>query len=652
MSDPGQTTVIDVSLMAGDLLTPDERPAPSLTPQQIAQFASQFRSDMALYYPIWRQCADALAGWRTSRDINVRRNPSTSGIAEFMRSRDVSVNLIQPLFRNGTARLSTEQPSVGVVPATEHDDDIAKALASEQALRYFWRDARIKDVLRRSVEWLMLDGTAALLEYMDGDDVRVEAFSPDRIRAEPGIADEHESRFVGVTRFVTKSDLKKQFPHAEEAIDQAQPPAQWYSPSLPFLTAFPPDRVEVLEAYCKSGHWYMLVGDSGTVLAEGFTPGGCTPIQVMRYTRVPGQFFGIGMVEVCLDVQYAFSTVLNQILRNARMMSNPKVLIERSAKVDPNAFTTAVGEKVYYNGTKPDVWTPPPLPVYVQNLVPQLQSLLHDLSGIHTTSTGKRAVGISSGRAIEALTANDLAQLQSTQDDIETAVQQMARCALLYMKDYYPEEKVVRQFDQSGKSVFAALRATDLVEDPEVFIEAGTLFSAEVKDRDQKTLDLLRLGLIDPPKAKEMLSYHLDPMAPVKIIGEIQHAQKALAAVIDNGYFLEDGTPRVTIYPTDNLRVFDDVVAGMMKSDAWPMLQPDQQQAVQMLYQQILAASLPAPGEGGPGAPGGAGPGGNLPKLPQPPGAPRDPGAALMPGALDTTLEADAAVDRAEAGVL
>lgn len=610
---------------------------PSLPPHKIAEFSRQFATDAAPYYALWRECTDVVSMWRGSPVMGIGAFPTQQGVVQWMRPRDVSVPLIQPLFRNVVARLSVETPAVGVVPATEAADDIAKAQASEQAARYHYRQADMREVLRQLIEWLALHGTGGLLTYMEGDDVAEEAVEPERLRAEPGVTSPEQSRFLAVTRVTTKDELKRQFPHAWKAIEEAQPPKQSMLSNGRVGQREAPDRVEVLEAYCRSGHWYMLVGDGGTVLAQGMTPGRCMPLQIVRYTRVPGQFFGMGVVELARDVQYAYSALINQVLRNARLMSSPKVLIDRAAKVDENAFTSSVGEKVLYSGVKPDVWVPPPLPAYVQNLLPSLQSLMHDLTGIHSTSTGKRATGISSGRAIEALSANDMAQFQSTQDAIEHAVTKSMRCALLYMQEYYPEQKMVRQFDQYGRSVFQTLRKTDIADNPEVFLESGTLFSAEVKDRDQRTLDLMRLGLLGPEEGRKMLSFHLDPMAPVKTIADIEHARKVLSIVAG----APDGTPlQVDIYPSDNLKVFDDVVGGFIRSPTYEALSPDRQDAVHKLYLQIIAMQAP---------PDPTAPKNEDGKIPQLPGAPKEAGGGMMPGAMDTTRPADAAVDAAEA---
>lgn len=622
--------------------TSESQKQPSLTPEQIWQFSQRFYDENMPLYRLWYVCTEAVTGFRKRYGLDMQGAAGNrrDEMSYFMRARDISFNLTQPLLRNVLSRLSVEMPGIGVVPATDAPDDVAAAQATEQVARYHWREGKLKRVIMDAVGWAAMHGTAGIVTSMVGSDVRDFAFAPERLRAEPGLGDPNESRFLGLTRVTTRDVLKRQFPDKVYLIDQARRPE--YSPTSPYYgMQMAEDRVEVLEAYCRSGHWYILVGDQ--VLAQGQTPGCVMPIQVLRYTAVPGQFFGMGVVEMCLPAQYAFSSMMNQIIQNARLMSNPKVLIERSSKIDPGAFTSRVGENVLYTGVKPDVWTPPALPQYMQQVPPQMQSIMFDMAGIHGVSTGKRQVGITSGRAVEAMTANDTAQLTTTMDNVEAVVEDLLKVDVLYMRAYYPEDKFIRQFDPAnGKPVFATIHKAQLCEDPEVFFEAGTLFSSEVKDRDARTLDMLRLGLIDPEDAKKKLSTHTDPLTPLRLIGDMQSAKRALAALIDNGPVLPDGRETVKVFPTDNLKVWLDVFNAFMNAAEFQELPPDRQDAIEGMYLKMLQLTAPPD----PAAMAGGG------TAKQPPGVPK-PNSVLpsspTPEYVDQERAVSAQTDAAEA---
>lgn len=125
---------------------------------------------------------------------------------------------------------------------------------------------------------------------------------------------------------------------------------------------------------------------------------------------------------------------------------------------------------------------------------------MQDVAGIHSVSLGKRAVGISSGKAMNVITSRDMSQLQITQTRIEKAAARIAETTLMLMKQFYDQPKMMRMMDQAGQVIFNQLDATNLNDDPEVFIEAGSLFRNEALDRDAKVLELLQLGLIEKTK--------------------------------------------------------------------------------------------------------------------------------------------------------
>lgn len=648
---------------------------PSLTPSEISKLSDQFRDASAPYYALWYLCTQAVSNWRTSVQADMSlRMADTSDLNHFMRSRDVNFALINPLYCTVVANMLVEEPAAGVLPATSSMDDIAKAEASAQWLHYHWNEANVSDQIGKAVEWAIVRGTAGMLtRHIGNGTVRQEPFGPDRLRAEPGITDPDASRFLGVTRLTTKSALMAQFVNremradetpesyaaavqsAKKAIDQARAPVVFNSTSPQYMGELPKGYVEVLEAYCRSGHWYLLVGN-GTVLASGITEGGVMPIQVLRYIRVPDEFWGVGMVELCLAPQYAYSTIINQIIRNARLMSNPKVLIDRASKVDPNAFSSAVGEKVFYNGKAPTVWAPAALPQYMQALPPQLQSTMFDTAGVHGVSTGKRQVGITSGRAVEAMASKDSAQRMQTMRAVSVMVRDMSKVTLVYIKAFTSEDKAARQMDQYGKPALRFLKATDIVDDPEVFIEADTLFVMDARARESRILEEVRLGLLDPADAKKMLKSRLDPTESLRMLADVQHAKQALGTVIMQGYMVPDplfdaeaidpmtGMPAtapmvrsVDLYPTDNFKVFTDVIGDFIRSDDFQQLDLKQREDVHQFYLYVLQMAAPALP-----APNAKASGGGMPAL-ESVGSPETAGVGGMNGAEAASAQVDIA---------
>ena len=199
------------------------------------------------------------------------------------------------------------------------------------------------------------------------------------------------------------------------------------------------------------------------------------------------------------------------------------------------------------------------------------------------------------------------------------------RTALLYMQAYYPQEKFIRQFDRYGSAIGTMVRSGDLSQDPQVFIEADTLFRDDVEARQQRIMQFAQMGAIPPPAAIKLIQDNRDPLRAQKPIADYVAAKRALDAVVRNGFqvvdttkFNPDGTPAmrktVKFYPNDNFPIFAEVAGQYIRSDEFYALPVEKQDAVDMYYQDILNMMSPPPA---PEAPGGG-----APKIPQPVGAP------------------------------
>jgi len=303
------------------------------------------------------------------------------------------------------------------------------------------------------------------------------------------------------------------------------------------------------------------------------------PIQFIRYTPVPGQLWGMGMIEPLLDIQDQYNRVRGQIIENSDLIANPKWMIPKSAGVGPSSITRRRGEKVYYNdvgGQRPMPVQMPSLPGYVLQQVSVLHGEMLDVAGVHATSLGKRAVGVTSSVAMQSLASKDSQQLMVTQEDLEEAVIDLSKVALTLMQKYYTEKRMVRMLDNLGQVVFHALDSTSLMKDPEVFIEAGSMFRDERKDRDQKVLDLVQMGMLQPADAMKELTFGSGLEQVSEKLQAMAHAQDLLEAA-KLGAAIE-------IFPTDDLKSFGEVFGDYIRTDQYYQLPEERQQYIRDIY--------------------------------------------------------------------
>jgi len=477
------------------------------------------------------------------------------------------VNLILNMYRAVTSRLATNYPGVSVMPASPSNEDIIKAKSSEEALKYFYHSQSVKRELTTAIEWLVSCGNCALKEYYDEQDdcIKLEVISPYDLFFEAGCSNPDESSFIACRKIVRKKDLEAAYPQHMEAINDAQALSSDQSEdnSYPHTKSYQGEsfyypRVEIYSVYFKDGNYGIVMGN--TWLYKGKSPIKGIPVQFIRYTNLPDKLWGIGMVSNILDLQNLYNKVRNQIVQNVEMMSNPKWLIPKTSGVNGSSIRGTPGEKIYYNaaGGAPQQIAMKGMPSYVLDHVSRLQSEMLDVAGVHSTTLGKRAVGVTSGKAIEALGKQDVSQLVMTQENIENAVKKMSESVLQLMKEYYTEERFINMMDTTGKLVWRSLSQTSIVNKPEVFIEAGSLFRDEAQDRDAKILNLLELGLIDKKQAMREISFKTGNAMVLEEIQSRNHVQDMLDAV--------KAGAQIEIFATDDIPKFTSIFGDYMKT--------------------------------------------------------------------------------------
>ena len=502
----------------------------------------------------------------------------------------VTVNLLLNIYRNLLSRLALSYPSVVVLPASPSTDDIVKAKSSETALRYYWQRDGVKRTMEQAIEWLLSVGTCAMHTYYDPDagEVKTRTVGAYDIFFEKGVIHPDDSQWVALRTYVTRESLKETFPEKADDIEAAGGlDTEGYGTVSSGTTNEPPDdRVELFDIYWRDGRYAMVAG--GTYLYKEEQRATETfPVQILRYSAIPRRLWGVSLLAPLLDLQLLYNKARSQVVHNVELMGNPKWLVPKTAGVSSQSMTSKPGEKIYYNpaGGAPQQISAAPIPAYVMDNIMRIQGEMGDVAGIHSVTLGKRAVGVSSGKGMEFLGAQDTSQLQITQQAVERATQQMAKCVLEYMKLYYTEPKMMGMLDVYGRVTFDAIQSTSIVDTPEVFIEAGSLFKEESQDRDAKVLELLQLGLIEKDTALNELSFRTGNAFVSEKVKGIAHARDMLDAV-RAGMGIE-------VFIHDDLEAFKKVFTEYMQTVSFYEMPEERQDYLRDILVSVATAGAP-----------------------------------------------------------
>lgn len=545
----------------------------------------QNRQDRQRFARIWDLCLLFLQGKQHVKFDKIKDKFVRSGSDESQ----VTVNLMVNIWRNVLSRMTIAYPSSTVLPASDSSEDIIKAKSCEYALRYYWNEDKLKRKIVDGLRWLLSTGNVAFHTKYNGEKVTTEVISPYDLYFEPGLDDPDKCNWIGYSKLVNREELEDAYPGKKEII-QNSAEATNDSPGGSWMrlrqTSKPKDRVEIFDIYFRSGERRVILGSD--YLFEGEWVGKNMPISFVRYTTIPGNLWGMGMLEPLLDIQDQYNRVRAQIMENSDLIANPKWMIPKSAGVAPSAITRRRGEKVYYNdvgGQRPIPVQMPSLPGYVLQQVSVLAGEMLDVAGVHATSLGKRAVGVTSSVAMQQLSGKDSQQLMVTQEDLEEAITEVCKSALTLMQKYYKKKRMVRMLDNLGSVVFRGLDSTSLMEDPEVFIEAGSMFRDERQDRDQKMLELVQMGLLPPKEAIKQLSFGTGFSFISEKLQALSHAQDLLVAA-QKGSIIE-------IFPTDDLESFGEVFGEYIRTEEYYALPEERQQYIRDIYMSIKTFGTP-----------------------------------------------------------
>ena len=536
-------------------------------------------TDKDRYKRIWDMCALFLNNQQHLRYDDARRR----FVARRARNTFTANKIVNP-FRNLQAKLIATYPSVAVAPSSDSVEDILKAESSEAALSYYWYTSKMKNLVGKMVRWILMTGNVGVLTRYSKqkDQVITEVIAPYDLFFEPGATEIEESSFVAIRKIVKKKDLEEAYPdHKEQIKDQAEagPPHGLRSYFGSQMQQQKPikDTVDIHHVYYKDGRHCVIMGPH--MLFETKWPGTVFPIQFIRHTVTEGVLWGMGCIEPVVDVQIHYNRSRQQVIENTLLTANPPWMIPNSSGVQAGMITGKPGNEIFYDdtgGRSPSPVQMPGLPAYVPQNIAQLESEIGDIMGIHSTTLGKRAIGIHSGAAIQNLSAMDMTQLQVTQDDIEDAFVDLCKVVLALMKAHYTEARMIRMMDQTGVMVYKQLKDTDIADDPEIRVEVGSLFRDEIQDREKRTLDLLQAGLISKEDAAREIDFRTGSSYVTKRMRAMSHAQELLIAAARGS--------TIEIFATDDLEAFKHVFGDFIQSETYYSLPSEIQDYIRDVF--------------------------------------------------------------------
>lgn len=519
------------------------------------------RSTRGEMVAIWDACNAMLRGrqnvlWDRGRLFDI---PSAPGGAQgSRRSRSVTNQLLQP-YRTAQQLLRVRQPYFDIVGASTSYDDLTKSMAAQHVAKYLWHRNNMQKLSASAIRHMAVSSVVWFHTFWSPSEQRIvtEVGGGYDLLAEYGARSWEDSAWLAIRHTYERRVLCEAYPdHKEWLLEQ-----QGQVLNDDGARAMPEERIDVWDVYWKhSGEHAVLCRDR--YLWKGQTVKGVVPVVVADWMRVEDELYGPSLIDQLLDLQRRYNHATNAIQDILDAHAMPVWLVPSNAGVTKHAINNAPDNVVTFRAGA----NPPrrePAPPFSQELLAQpgrTQGEMMDVAGIHGSTYGKRTVGISSGRAIEALSERDEQQLWTTADSLRTAIIQTVKNWLILFKSYVSEAQSITYFDEAaGAVVHKEIASADLVDNPEVFVSDEELFSAAASERDAKLMELWNAKLVqDPDVILKHLTFQVGGRKATQKMIALSHAQDLLEACKVGA--------EIQISPLDDTKTIRDVFADYMRS--------------------------------------------------------------------------------------
>lgn len=444
----------------------------------------------------------------------------------------IVINKIRPIVRTEISKLISAKPTATVMPQSNDDEDRFAALGAEQVWQSLYNRRDFERVLRQSVFWLTLTGTAFIKTYWDPNqydadsqvygDVKWAALSPFNVLV-PDLLEQdiQEQPWMMCVYYKPIESLQNMFGATLEPGDRIVSDSgsqQFMSSTLlgvPGTEDSKSRNALVIELYVKAGFSNLLpqggfvtivngrivqASLSGLPYEHGLYP-------VAKIEHIPtGRFYAESTITDLIPLQIEYNRTQSQIIEAKNKTTKPQIVYDEGS-VTPQYITTEPGQwiPVRPNAARPSPLQIQELPSYVVQMNERMQLNFEDISGQHEVSRGSAPPGVNAATAIAYLQERDDSYIATTTASLETAIQTTARQSLSLCATYWDIERLVKATGEDGAFEAITLKGSDIQRGLDLRIEAGSALPESKSARTAQVTDMMKMQFIPPLEGLELL---------------------------------------------------------------------------------------------------------------------------------------------------
>jgi hypothetical protein len=464
---------------------------------------------------------------------NLKQIRQLSGVAAFDTPRtphwrsNAVFNHIRPLMRTELSKLTSQKPSIVVIPSSQDAADLAAAEAAEAVYEGIYQAKKLDRVIRRGTWWSVITGTGFIKTLWDPDvvdtlsdqrgDIVVTPETPYHVFVPDFRAELLEDQpYLIHTQYRNFEQVRASFPDFNGKPDakKVDDPLSAVWLGLSGADEKGTDVVTLNEAWIQpgadkrfpQGAMITIAGDTLIQIIEGW-PYSHGQYPFAKISGIPnGTFYHDSTIVDLIPVQKEYNRTRNQIIDAKNRTSKPQLMAPLGT-IDPSKITTEPGQVILY---KPGLGPPTPLPLqslppYVLEEVERLYRDFEDLSGQHEISKGSPPSGVTAATAISFLSEQDDAKLVPQVRELETAVETMGHQILSLVVQFWETGRIVKTVGQDNSFNSLVFKGSDLKDHTDIRVEAGSALSNSKAARQAFIMDLMKMQFIPVEIGLELL---------------------------------------------------------------------------------------------------------------------------------------------------
>lgn len=479
-------------------------------------------------------------------------------------------NRIQPCVRTEIAKMTKSRPIFTVTPKSGDEEDANASELSEQIMRYLWKHLTMQELVMKALHWSRICGAGFLKAFWDksigesqdvlvgpdgkviqgadgkvmrpdmldpsslpgvsvkriaAGDVRVEVRSPFQMFLDPLADSFSECEWAIEESIKSQSYVQRRYGVVLQPDTAANPgliEARMGSVFMPGTGGY--KGIKVREYWCRPCPDHpggrRAVWAQNKLLEEDGAPFDPMPYVMLSGISIPGRLWPTSIVEQLRGPQTELNKVKSQIAENRNRVGNPTILASKQAVQDPDKFVSSMtvpGGAYFYDdvgspNAKPDFLMAPPLPDYVIEEIQRIEESIQEISGQHEVTSAQVPPGVTAASAINLLMEADDTRLGPAMNDFETQVGALGQKSLNLVAKYYSDARTIRLSGENGSWQIFDFRGTQLRDNTQVEVQAGSAFPRSAAAKQAAMQDLLTFFVQsgNPPQGRKLAQFLQD----------------------------------------------------------------------------------------------------------------------------------------------